>query len=1301
MRLTAPANTTKSGQLVDDHIRRTRRSLKIVDLLSGIITLTIGLLLYLLMAALLEHWLIPGGWSTTARTILLLVMLAGMTWYGWLAFWPLIRQSINPLYAAKTIEQASPSLKNSLLNLLMFRAHGRHSNAPQRLPQPVYQAIEQQAAMRLAQVQTDTAVDHSAVLRLGYTLVAVMAVFALYRLLSPKDPIASAGRVLMPWSMIAAPSRVQILNIEPGDIAVARGEPLTIQANILGLQEEEPVILRYSTSDGQHAQQSIAMWLTAEDGQPNIRYQCQLPDSRSTDLTAAGSLSHAMPGSRLSTTHQGHQRTGIQQDLQYWIEAGDSRSARYQIKMIDRPTMVVERIRYIYPDYTGFPPREVVASGDIRALEGTQVIISALANYPILRAHLDFEADGRHDVAMRVVQSRETPQEDHKDGVAADSDPATPADRATVTFPLKLRDDRRTPRHSSYVLRFTTSSNQSNLGPPKYQIDVTPDYAPEITLATTTPELPPEGKVLDVRLDQTISVTLEASDPDFALADVRVVGQLQEALEQEQGREKGQQHAARPLEQVLLSGRHTGRYTGSTNFTPRELGLKAGAILHYWAAASDNRTPEPNVTLTPRQTVRVIGSTPENLDGSGQDPTPENPRDRQADKGEAPGESSADGSETGEEGNNRPDSASSEQGDQSKQDDQDGTGPGGLTGGSDDDSTSGDSQGDGSNSGNTDPGDSQPSEDQENRSDGNSGGASDSTEDAGQQSPDDSASGEPGANEMSEQQPGTSPPGEPTGDQATEGSNHPSAQSRSHQGESNGAQQDKVSPEGDDDGTAFDRMSEYLARQEANRQDDQETESSRERQQDSGDLSQAERATKGEPTDQESAAPDGRGQDSPDQTPSNPGDRQRQESQAANNTSETAKDDRTNDDHRSDQSSGPQSPESQPSKAAPESGEPTPDQGSTGEKSQPPSESKDRDQSDSNGQQGGDRSGAGEKGAGQQDQTEGSGSAGQHQPSDQGSGQAADQGAGETSSNSGNDQSTSGQTGQPSDNQPGSAGEKQGPLGDQPEDGQKNSASPDQRNSADSDQPETASGANQTGKDGQRTEDRPPGQTDPKDQAESNDQTDSQPTNQSGKQAQGQASDSSQGPPSTSSQQADGNDGQPPEAESGNNNSPQQGNTNQQPLGGGGAGNQGSPPEAETGEPGGDEANLDYARMQTDLVLNRLSDQLEKQQVDEQMLDMLGWNREDLRRFVDRWNGLKSNATGQDDKAQAAQQELNAALRSLGLSKKNRIRYRSQVSQDQLRDLQDAYQDRTPADLIERVRDYIKGTATGEGEKEK
>jgi hypothetical protein len=110
-------------------------------------------------------------------------------------------------------------------------------------------------------------------------------------------------------------------------------------------------------------------------------------------------------------------------------------------------------------------------------------------------------------------------------------------------------------------------------------------------------------------------------------------------------------------------------------------------------------------------------------------------------------------------------------------------------------------------------------------------------------------------------------------------------------------------------------------------------------------------------------------------------------------------------------------------------------------------------------------------------------------------------------------------------------------------------------------------------------------------------------------------------------------------------------------------------------------------------VLERLDDQLAKKKVDPALLKSLGWNEDELRRFVDRWQGLKTaEETGDED----AQRELDAALRALGLRKQATQRVRSAATADELRDLNEGRRAPAPLEYADRVRAYLKGVSSGD-----
>jgi len=563
---------------IDDRLRRTRRQVKGVDVGGGLIVLLIGTLAYLLAAAVIDHWVISGGLGFWGRLWLLLGLLVGAGWYfARRISMPLIGR-INPIFAAYTIEQSSRSLKNSLINFLLLRGHRRE------VPPPVYQAIEHRAAADLSQIEIEAAVDRTHVIRLGYVLAGMVAVCCLYLVLSPKGLLSSAARVLWPWSGIAAPTRVTIEDVKPGDAAAFHGEFVTVSAEVRGVNGDT-VALYYSTADGQSIDQGIPMTPSA-DGYGH-RYECRLPP----------------------------EELGLQQGVSYYLTAGDYTTRRFTIDVQTAPTIGVDQIEYNYPAYTGFPTRTVKrqgdlrAIGDVRAIEGTQVTIHAAANRAIHRAEIDLGCTGLHELPMQ-------PQHPVVGGIGDSHTPPPRGSRsATGRFTLRLDpNDPNLPEYDSYQLRFRDDAGRLNPRPTRHQIEVIRDLPPEIQVIEPQQE--------EVQLDKggRLQIRVRAEDLDFALR--RVV------LKAECG---GRSLVIPPL----LEKPHQGEFQQSYLFEPARaklegdssqpgaVGLKAGDRVRYWAEAEDNKEPTPGRGTSAQQWITIVepstGQPPaEQPDGTGQ-----------------------------------------------------------------------------------------------------------------------------------------------------------------------------------------------------------------------------------------------------------------------------------------------------------------------------------------------------------------------------------------------------------------------------------------------------------------------------------------------------------------------------------------------------------------------------------------------------------------------------------------------------------------------------------------------------------
>ncbi len=183
-------------------------------------------------------------------------------------------------------------------------------------------------------------------------------VFAVgYKMLSPKDPLQTFGRVLAPAAKIAKPAFVSITDVLPGDTQVFFGDPLEVTAVVRGLHQPQDVMIEFSTLDGQLTNQQLPM---RPDGSGN-RYRA--------NLSMAGS--------------------GIQQSLSYRVVARDGSSPDFKVMVQPNPTIAVESLELQPPAYTRLPVRSLNGQGNIDALEGTEITVHAVANLPINVAYIE------------------------------------------------------------------------------------------------------------------------------------------------------------------------------------------------------------------------------------------------------------------------------------------------------------------------------------------------------------------------------------------------------------------------------------------------------------------------------------------------------------------------------------------------------------------------------------------------------------------------------------------------------------------------------------------------------------------------------------------------------------------------------------------------------------------------------------------------------------------------------------------------------------------------------------------------
>lgn len=1305
--LAPPVQASPSARVeryIEQQLDKTRAQVKLVDFFSSLMLLAVGVLGFLLVTALVDAWLFDLRFF--GRALALVVLVAGTGWFVTSRVLPLVLRQINPAYAARVIEQAQPSLKNSLINfwLLHLNRAGVHDL--------VFQAVEEQAAADLQHVPVDSTVDRSRLIKLGYALASVVLVCALYKAFSPKDPFQTVARVLAPWSGVSRPARVEIDDVQPGDKKVFHGQTVKVSARVSGTRSSDHVALIFSTIDGQISERIVAL-NNAADG---IHYE--------------GTLS---PG-----------EGGIQQDIVYRVAVFDravsdsklagispvAETERFQLTVVPAPTITVQNVQYVYPSYTKRPVPPASKQADLEALEGTKVTITASANLPIKSAYVEFDPLPRE------------PGKDEKSSARPPQVLPMQADgqEARCTFVLELAADRLSPKYSSYQLRFLTAEGDQNEQPVVHRILVLRDLPPEIEIIV------PKEERIEVPEDGKQNIEMRAIDPDFALSKVSL---------------RAVAGGTDLLDKSLLKADMAGRGQAVVNyeFKPAELGLAAGDEVVYWGVAADNRTaartglPEPNTERTRNYHIKIAppvekpaekpepekkrgdgegekepmpgenpekkpGDMPPRGDGSKNPPkegdTGEGNKEKEPKEGDSQGEKNA-GEKNGGEGNSGGKSGDKSQGDKSQGDkSQGGKSQGGKSG----DKTQGDkSQGDKSQGGNPGEKSSDASGDKSEQEGGQPGDKTGGGKSAkpGEKSQGGQPQGEPGS-EASEGDP------QENGGPAGQGTNRRpgGAGGKESQGGEQGAGSQAEKREGPlHEGEVFEKVSEHLKEQ-AEKQGGQPGDKQPGQNQPGGAQSGEKQPGGGERqpgNKQPGGAQSGERQPGDKQ----PGGAQSGEKQPGGGEKQPG----------DKQPGGAQSGEKQPGGGDKQPGDKQPGGAQSGEKQpgdkqpggekQPGGASGSQEKPEKKPGQGDSGNEGGNPQGPQETKPEGGGGKKEGKSPAGGEGQSGKSGAGQKSED---------QSGSPSPSQEnkdrdkkqgeGAGGEKQGDEAKSPSNSKKQSSSKGGEAGA-----ESGGGKKGGGQGAEQAGNDSAGSNSPGDQG--NGKAEEPGAGQtSGKGGKGPIADKPTGV--SGSEEGEGTNtktgegtkpgpGQPnkPGQKPGQETKPGQ---KQSTPGEGGTqpGGSGRPNDSlgkdGSGIPGGgrpfdeltkdadltgelppeEKANLEYARKATDLALEHLRDQ--KDDPDPELLKKLGMTKEELAKFVERWDSLKKSAAKNDAKSK---RELDESLRSLGLrSSKDKVRGGS-AQKDSAKGLLDqGPRSEPPAAYRDQFNAFKRGTARAE-----
>jgi hypothetical protein len=509
-------NYAEFDEYISYQLRKTQTGIRSTDIFAALCGAAVFVISFLLVFVVLDHWVVTGGFGNGMRAVLLVGMVVGtLAWIGWKVVWPFFRR-VNSLYAAKALEDASPELKSTLLNYVDLRSSERE------ISPAIIGSMEKRAAVTLSHAEVDNAIDRSTLLRLSYALLAAVVLFSVYSVVSPKKVWPSIVRIFAPSSDVSVSTQTAFLNVDPGDTKVLAREFLTVTADLSGEVPEE-VTLLYTTTDQQFVDEAVSM-VEVEAGLK--RYRCFL---------------------------KGDGGEGLLQGLSYRIVAGDASTKTYNVTVAQPPSATVDELRYSFPDYMELPPESPTGSS-IDTWEGTKIEIAATANMVIESAKLQFS-----DEAEFPARCEEIRMEVGGDGTSV-----------TGLWQPIIREDGTYPRF--YRVQCRTKDGATDSTPAVHSIQIRPDEKPDVST------LQPGGD-LEVAVNSIVPLLINASDPDFRLS--RVVLRMSIGNRELTPREiyKGADTEERVLYELKIA----------------DLNAQPGDVITWRAEAHDNRRVETSI----------------------------------------------------------------------------------------------------------------------------------------------------------------------------------------------------------------------------------------------------------------------------------------------------------------------------------------------------------------------------------------------------------------------------------------------------------------------------------------------------------------------------------------------------------------------------------------------------------------------------------------------------------------------------------------------------------------------------------
>ena len=414
-------------EFIQHQLQRARNRIQATDVLGALVGAGLILVGYVLLFTLLDHWVVDGGFNAGTRAVMLLTVLVGCLALIYRFVFRRLNSSVNPLFAARMLDDSIKSSRGSLLALVDLR------NSKQPATVAVRRTLATRAASGLNQLELDEVIDRTWLIRGSLALFLVTLLTCLYAVISPKSisllrPLSLAG--------VTVATRTQLDSIEPGSTTVTAGSWLDFRVDVSG-DIPDQVQLFYSTEDRRFVDEPLTLQPTDDEH----RFEASLA---------------------------GEQNRGLRQNLTYFVRAGDASSQVFTITVVQPPAATLNSVTYQYPGYMQLPEHSSTDAA-IRTWEDTVISLQATSNVPLRDAVLQLSDDpefpgGLEEISLSISGLEIT----GKWQIAARSD---------GSFPAFCR------------IQVTDKEGAQNPSPTVYPIEVRRDQPPVVRLLDPTADL--------------------------------------------------------------------------------------------------------------------------------------------------------------------------------------------------------------------------------------------------------------------------------------------------------------------------------------------------------------------------------------------------------------------------------------------------------------------------------------------------------------------------------------------------------------------------------------------------------------------------------------------------------------------------------------------------------------------------------------------------------------------------------------------------------------------------------------------